>query len=207
MSNRISGILVITLIAFCAMILLEARSGIRSADGVKVTPEKDQGAAISGPVRVTLPPLVALSETVERPLFSETRRPLEVESAVPPVSAAPVPLGPSGKFVLSAIVITDDERAVLIDNPQTGEPVRLAEGESIGGWRLDRVETDRATFSREGETREVALRTFEPRAPSRPQRSTAIPPETMTPEQALRRALRENALRPPASPQDSPSSP
>ena len=196
MSNRISGILLITLIALCVIIVMEARSGIPSANRLRATPVEDKGATVAGPLRVALPPLGALIETVERPLFSETRRPPDVESNGEPISPTAVPMGPGGKFVLSAIVITDDARAVLIANPQDGEPIRVTEGETIAGWRLDSVENDRAIFSKDGETREVALRIFGPPRLRRPQRATPTPPGAMTPEQALRRALSENGLRP-----------
>jgi len=196
MSNRISGILLITLIALCVIIVMEARSGIPSANRLRAIPVEDKGATVAGPLRVALPPLGALSETVERPLFIETRRPPEVESNGEPISPAAVPMGPSEKFVLSAIVITDDARAVLIANPQNGEPIRVAEGETIAGWRLDSVEKDRAIFSKDGEAREVALRIFGPPPLRRPQRATPTPPGAMTPEQALRRALSEDGLRP-----------
>jgi len=196
MSNRISGILLITLIALCVIIVMEARSGIPSANRLRATPVEDKGATVAGPLRVALPPLGALIETVERPLFSETRRPPDEESNGEPISPAAVPMGPGGKFVLSAIVITDDARAVLIANPQDGEPIRVTEGETIAGWRLDSVENDRAVFSKDGETREVALRIFGPPPLRRPQRAPPTPPGAMTPEQALRRALSENGLRP-----------
>jgi hypothetical protein len=195
MSNRISGILMVTLIALCAIIVMEARSGVPSAESLKVTPQKHKSAAVAGPLRVTLPPLAALSETIERPLFSETRRPPEVESDDALVSPAEAPVEPSAKFVLFAIIITDDERAVLVANPQGGEPIRVAEGDTIAGWQLDSVKNDRAIFSMEGEIQEVALRTFGPPPPPRPQRPTATPPRANSPEEALRRALREKRLR------------
>lgn len=203
MSNRISGILMVTLIALCAIVVMEARSGIPSADSLKVPPQEVKATTVAGPVRVELPPLGALDETVERPLFMESRRPPEVEPEEAPISPAPVPMGPRGNFVLSAIVITDDERAVLIANPQSGEPIRLAEGESIAGWRLDKVETERAVFSKDGEIREVALRTFEPPPASRPLRPPTLAPEAITAEEALRRALRGNGLRSPTPTDDS----
>ncbi|NIQ36788.1 MAG: hypothetical protein GTN86_12890, partial [Xanthomonadales bacterium] len=52
----------------------------------------------------------------------------------------PVVSGPTADFSISAIMITDKERAVLLTHPQSGELTRVAEGELIAGWRLERVE-------------------------------------------------------------------
>lgn len=199
MSNRISGILLITLIALCVIIALELRSGVPSADDLKASPQGDKGAAAVGPVRLMVPPLAALSETLDRPLFSESRRPPEVESNGAPVTPTPVSMGAAANFSVSAIVITENERAVLLVHPQRGDLTRVAEGETVAGWRLDRVENDRAVFTKDGETREAALRTFGPPPPRRPQRSTPLRPGVTTPERAPRRTLGDTRLRPSGS--------
>ncbi len=170
MSNRISGILLITLIALCSIIVMEVRSGVPSVEDLKASPEKNKDATQAGPVRLTLPPLAALSETIDRPLFVDTRRPHDAETSNALATVAPIPLGPAASFSLSAIVITENERAVLLADPQSGALTRVAEGETVAGWRLDKVENDRAIFSKDGETREAALRTFGPPPPRRVKR-------------------------------------
>ncbi|NIQ28780.1 MAG: hypothetical protein GTN88_20750, partial [Gammaproteobacteria bacterium] len=72
----------------------------------------------------------------------------------------------TASFSISAIVITEKERAVLLTHPQSGEVARVAEGETIAGWRLERVESDRAVFSKDGDSKEIALRTFGPPPPT-----------------------------------------
>ncbi len=205
MSNRISGILLLTLIALCAIIVIEARMGIPSVDNLKATRDEEKAATSAGPLRLTLPPLAALGETVGRPLFNQTRRPPEEELDLASVSPTPVAIDTGANFTVSAIVITEDESAVLLIHPQSGELTRVAEGETIAGWRLDRVEKDRAIFSKEGESREAALRSFGPAPPPRRQVSAPVRPGVRTPQRALRRTLDGTRQRPSGS-QQNPSS-
>jgi hypothetical protein len=191
MSNRISGILFITLIALCAIIVIEARMGIPSVDNLKATVNEYKAATPAGPLRLTLPPLAALGETVERPLFSQIRRPPQEDLNAASVTPAPVPIGSIANFSVSAIVITEDESAVLLNHPQSGELTRVAEGEAIAGWRLERVEKDRAIFSKDGETREAVLRSFGPPPLPRPRPKTLAAPRADSSERALRRTLSE----------------
>jgi hypothetical protein len=202
MSNRISGILFIILIALCVIIVVEARMGIPSVDHLKAIRDEQKSETPAGPLRLTLPPLAALGETVGRPLFNDTRRPPDEELNDAPVSPAPVPVGTGANFIVSAIVITDDERAVLLSHPQSAEPTRVDEGETILGWRLDRVENDRAIFSKDGQTREAALRNFGPAPSLRRQRSAPAQPGVITPQPAPRRILDRTRQRPPGSEKD-----
>lgn len=196
MSNRISALLSVALIALCAVIVMEVRSGVPTADDLKTSPAKKNSAPASGPVRLRLPPLAALSETVERPLFSDTRRPPEIETDAAPEIPAPVAAGPAPSFSVSAIVITENERAVLLTHPQSGDLTRVAEGETIAGWRLHKVESDRAVFTRDGETREAALRSFGPPPPRRGPGQTPGVSAGGPSEQKLRRTLNDPRLRP-----------
>ncbi len=206
MSNRISGILLITLIALCSIIVMEVRSGVPSVEDLKAFPERNKDSTQAGPVRLTLPPLAALSETIDRPLFVDTRRPPDVGTSEALATAAPIPLGPSASFSLSAIVITEDERAVLLTHPQSGALTRVAEGETVAGWRLDKVENDRVIFSKDGETQEAALRTFGPPPPRRGvQRQSPAISGGDTPDRGPRQTQGRTRLRP-LMPQEAPVS-
>lgn len=196
MSNRISAILLITLIALCGVIVIEARSGVSSTAHSRSPLDRGVDSAAAGPVRMTLPPLAALSETVERPLFTETRRPPEGEPDGAAVSASPVPAGSSLSFSVSAIVITDDERAVLLVHPQSGALTRVAEGEMVAGWRLDKVESDRAVFSKDGDSQEAVLRSFGPPPARRPQRALPAVRGIKAPERTRRQPAGTTRLRP-----------
>lgn len=202
MSNRISGILFIILIALCGIIVIEARMGIPSVDKLKATRDEQKAETPAGPLRLTLPPLAALGETVGRPLFNQTRRPPDEELNDAPISPTPVPVGTGANFIVSAIVITEDESAVLLNHPQSGDLTRVAEGETIAGWRLDKVEKDHAIFSKDGQSREVALRSFGPAPPPRRQGSAPARTGVTTPQRAPRRTLNRTRQRPPGSQKD-----
>lgn len=198
MSNRISAVLLITLATLCLIIFVEARSGVPSAENLRASRDKGEGATVTGPVTMTLPPLAALSETLARPLFIETRRPPELESNGAPLTPSPVAAESAAGLTVSAIIITDSERAVLMVHPQSGALTRVTEGETIAGWQLERVENDRAVFSKDGDTREAALRTFGP-PPRRQQRSAPVIPGADSRNRTLRRTLSGTRLRPPGS--------
>ncbi len=195
MPNRISGFLLLTLIALCVVIVVQARSGIPSADHLRSARDQAVDTAAAGPVRLSLPPLADLSETIERPLFTESRRPSEEEPSDAPVMPTPVVTGPAAVFSISAIVITDKERAVLLTHPQSGELTRVREGETIAGWRLERVESDRAVFSKDGDSKEIDLRTFGPPPPTRPKRGLPAVRGINSPERAARQAAEAARLR------------
>jgi hypothetical protein len=161
--NRVSGILLLTLVGLGAIVATEIREGIPSADRAvaAASKQKPQAApATARPFQPPLPPLESLSETTSRPLFLAERRPPDGEPA--PLPDAPLPAGPDPNFSISAIIITDDEHAVLMAHPETGTLNRLKEGEAVAGWTLEQVTPDRAVFTKDGQTKEATLRTFGP---------------------------------------------
>lgn len=198
MSNRISTILLFTLIALVALIAVELKGGLSPDERIAAAAAKEREAAAPQPVRLSLPPLSSLSETVNRPLFIDNRRPPEDTAEAAPAIDTPRPAGTATSFSVSAIIVTEKERAVLLSYPQSGGLTRVAEGEMVAGWRLEKVENDRAIFEKDGETREAALRSFGPPPPPRArpesddQRRNAL----------LQRALRDARQRQTAPPQD-----
>lgn len=162
MVNRLTAFLLFMLASLVAVIAIELQSGARSVSTLgasAATAEKNE-RALSEPLRRSPPPLASLSETTARPLFMESRRPTAEASA--PADVTPVHSESGPKFSISAIVMTEDERTVLVNHPDTGALVRLRQGERIAGWTLDKVESDRAIFSKVGESKSVTLRTFDP---------------------------------------------
>ncbi len=170
MLNHVSGILLLTLVGLGAIVATEIREGTPSADRAvaAASKKKPQAAPAAWSFQPTLPTLESLSETTSRPLFLAERRPPEGEPA--PLPDAPLPAGPDPSFSISAIIITDDEHAVLMQHPETGALNRLKEGEAVAGWTLERVAPDRAVFTKDGQTKEATLRTFGPPPAPRPKR-------------------------------------
>ena len=85
-----------------------------------------------------LPPLAEFAATVERPLFSPTRRPA-------PGAAAGVAGG--GRFRLQGVMIAGSARRALIADSTGGKTVDVAEGDSFEGYKVARIERDRVILS------------------------------------------------------------
>lgn len=164
---RLTTILFVSLAFLSALIVAE----LRAVPGSPIQPENVQlpvaasGPELTDPYRLSVPVLASLNETTARPLFSESRRSGEIASV--PMEVAPPVSGPGPSFFISAIVLTDNERAVLVTRPGTGDLVRIREGESIAGWTLQEVAADHAVFRKGDESQRVTLRTFGPPPPAR----------------------------------------
>lgn len=174
MLNRVSGILLLTLAGLGAIVATEILEGIPLANraAAAAAQRKPQASPAARPFQPTLPTLESLSETTSRPLFLAARRPPSDEPA--PEPDAPRPTGPDPSFSISAIIITDDEQAVLMAHPETGALNRLKQGEAVVGWTLEQVAPDRAVFTKDGKTKEATLRAFgPPPAPRAKRRSPA----------------------------------
>jgi general secretion pathway protein N len=91
----------------------------------------------------------AYAQVTQRPVFSPTRR--------PPAETAPPVLQP-GELVLAGIVGTEAERTALVLYGQPLKPVRLKEGQTVGGWTVRSILPDRILVEAAGTTRELRLR-------------------------------------------------
>jgi hypothetical protein len=114
-------------------------------------------------------PLASLSldqlrDTVRRPLFEKTRRPVEPPRAAPPAPPPPViskrAIDPNALTLLG--VLTSDGPGTgaiaLIRRNQTGQSVRLQEGDTVDGWTIERIEAARVLI-RQGDAH-IALELF-----------------------------------------------
>ena len=109
-----------------------------------------------------IPALAGLPETAQRPLFQADRRAPPAGSAPPPTAQVTAPVPSNLNLVLSAIVFADEERVAYFVDPKTGGLMRVEEGKSTQGWRLETVKEDQVIMVR-GERREtIVLRTYQP---------------------------------------------
>jgi hypothetical protein len=98
------------------------------------------------------PPLAALREVVERPLFSDTRRPAPPEA---PKEAAPAK--PLAASVLGIFLAPGARRAVL----EVGQPpqvVRVGEGDRVEGWTVSRITIDSVELARGSARQEIRVK-------------------------------------------------
>jgi hypothetical protein len=122
----------------------------------QAAPAAKPGAALPASGDAALPPLDDLTETRERPLFSSTRRPPDVEAA--PQAAAPITEGASMPFELVGIALGTDISAAIFRNTDSKEEIRVAKGDKIGSWNVDDI-SERAVVLR-GNDKRVRMRLF-----------------------------------------------
>ena len=121
-------------------------SGIAATDGPA---GPDPTGALQA--EFTFPPLAEFSEIVSRPLFSPSRRPPE-ETDDSDTDAAPPP-SPS-RFILAGVIISAEERMVLLRRVNSTDLIRALLGQEIDGWYVVLIESDRVTLRR-GDTVEI----------------------------------------------------
>jgi len=200
MGDRLSAMLLVLVLGLTAAVLVQLRPG--AAERAPVEPRIVTAAiAPAGPAPAPLPALVDLTETLDRPLFSPTRRP-------PQAAAAPAPQAPPMRsdeapppdMKLSAVVIDAGRRFALLQRFPAGDTVRVAQGDVVDGWVLSEVRADGVTLRKDDQRHEIVLRTFEPapvRAPVAPRRAgprdateQAAPVQRVVPRAPPRRPLR-----------------
>jgi len=103
------------------------------------------------------PELSTLTETVERPLFSPTRRgpqppPPMVEAAAPP----PPPAAPPALKV-QGVILAGDRTVALLRRDDTGEMLTAHPGDDVSGWHVERIEPGLVTLSGPDGTVELPL--------------------------------------------------
>jgi hypothetical protein len=125
-----------------------------------VTPEE-------GARPLALLALDELRDTIRRPLFERTRRPVEPpqpRAAAVPAPPAAIPRRAADPNALTLLGVLTSEGggaiALLRRNP-TGQNVRLQEGDTVDGWTIERIEPD-AVLIKQGDTK-LALQLFRKR--------------------------------------------
>jgi len=136
-----------------------------SSDAAGLDGDADAAGEAGSPHPLASLSLDKLHDTVRRPLFEKKRRPVEPP---PRVTAAPTPppatpkrtVDPNALTLLG--VLTSDGPGTgaiaLMRRNQTGQNVRLQEGDTVDGWTIERIEAARVHI-RQGDTR-VALELF-----------------------------------------------
>jgi hypothetical protein len=116
--------------------------------------------------RQAMPERASFAVIIERPLFSSSRRP-QGEQTMPETT-------PRLDFRLSGIVTSANVPVALVKlGAGGGDPMGVKEGETISGWTVARIESDRILVRHDVMERELLL-DFAAPAPT-------PPPETMTP--------------------------
>ena len=91
-------------------------------------------AGNAAPLPVRLAAFGNYAATVERPLFSPSRR--------PPAGEAASTLGSAGRYRLEGLIITNAARHALLAEVTSGRTLIVGEGQVVGGWTVKRIAPD-----------------------------------------------------------------
>ena len=103
--------------------------------------------APAAPASFAVPDRGSLAVIVERPVFSESRRP----------SAPDEGPAPALDFTLVGVVISDRKRSAIVQSPHGGAVQRLAEGEEVGGWIVVDIAPDHIVVRHDATEAEMPL--------------------------------------------------
>jgi hypothetical protein len=141
-------------LALAATIMVELR-------GNAVTPPQETTTSPAAPTQTVIKslPLASYAAVVQRPLFSDTRRPAPVETSAVRADAA-VELR---HLVLTGVLLVGphDQLAILLDRSR-GEQIRILKGGEITGWSLAEVRADGVTLRKGVVTYEMPLHEEKP---------------------------------------------
>lgn len=116
-------------------------------------------------------PLQRYAEIVERPVFIDARRPEKDELAAPPAT----PPDPDRPLNLIGVVLLSNAAAALLRPEEPNAKVlRVPQGETVDGWRLETVQAGKVVLRKGDAVRELAL--IRPPSPPRPARPPPAAP-------------------------------
>jgi hypothetical protein len=196
-----------TLIASCVglALVLIAEWFLFAPSSTPSLPAPTAGTEIDAPSAqgpdFQLPALEQFAETVERPLFSESRRPGPKDAPAGETTQAPTE-APS-QMKLSAVVLAPGHQIAVLKNIATGKLQRVGKGEEWNGWTVKEVRRDSAVLNNQGQ--EQILKLIREPGPKTPTPPTAPTPKASV--EALKRATGESARPPRAAQPDRPGAP
>jgi hypothetical protein len=84
--------------------------------------------------------LASLAQTIERPLFSQSRAPKPKPQPEAAEATEEEPQPQAEDFAVLAIVVSGDRKTALVRVNKTSEVFRLKPGDTFSGWKLTAVE-------------------------------------------------------------------
>lgn len=157
----LAGALASTLLLQWLLLPSSPESLSRDRDGAASGPD-DAAAVVDAPsLALGRVGVDQVSVIVDRPLFSQNRRPPpEVEivetEPEPPPPPPPPPVEQLG-LVLQAIIMGFGEPLVIMVD-LSGTTLRMRPGDEFNGWTLDEVEPERVHFVNRGQRQTVQMR-------------------------------------------------
>jgi hypothetical protein len=120
----------------------------------------DSGGAEPGALAQRQPvPVFDDTDFIERPLFWQTRRPVEDEEPVAEEAEEKPPAELPAELSVSGVIQDGSDWFVVA--ALAGKPLRLRAGEKVQGWTVKEISPDNVTFESGAKTASVKL--FEPK--------------------------------------------
>jgi hypothetical protein len=172
----------LVLVIYAEISILLTSDGLESDDAAP----RNLSAPISSPPLFAMPDRASLAVILERPVFSETRRPSEDPAGAQATAT---------DFTLAGVVISPSERSALVKPGNSGMIQRVREGDDIGGWMLVEIALDRIKVRRGAIETEMLIDYAAPAPPGPRTESRKQKPPANQPAQ-------KSAKQPPAPPDD-----
>lgn len=164
-------VLLLVCIALALAILRQLDTGHRlgmAGDGrvAQTQPPINALAALEAPS--LLAPLEDFSEIVDRPLFSETRRPYEPEEGEVAAEDLSDESGQESQrlvWQLVGVMISPQGREALVQHNVSKESMKVEQGEALDGWTVEQVSPGGVILSQGSRRHELELRDYEEEEP------------------------------------------
>lgn len=104
---------------------------------------------------IEFPPVDRYSEFIERPLFSNTRRPFQSSDKVP-LGQGDI-IASNSDLELSGITLSETYKLALIRTKRDNAQHRVGEGEELRGWTLEEVQAEKVVMQNGAQTQELLL--------------------------------------------------
>ena len=152
------------------VVAYELTGGVALApDVTAAAPASAMPEAMPEPSEFRPPPQRQFNEISARPLFSRSRRPFASPPGEATEQAAAV-AEPAAELELIGVLLTDRERAALLQSVDQPGAQWVREEQTVAGWLVEEITSDRIRL-RDGDRVEVVeLRDDQARLPVRPKR-------------------------------------
>lgn len=137
----------------------EKQAGKAALSADSTAPTSRQGRAEN----ISLLPLGSYEEIVARPLFRSERRPPDPKEAASEAQQAAAQAQQEQEvhieelFALNGVVVTKNKTVALLQDIKNNKSVRVSEGESLEGWRVEQVLPESVLFSHNGRSESLEL--------------------------------------------------
>ena len=150
------------MLAVCALLGLVVAAeavvmsrGARPSDSAVPAGSDDLAVTATRSVQpLHIPPIVTYREIMERPLFSDTRRPQDKPA---PATEAIALAQLDNKWKLTGVVVSGENSSAHVAGVRDNKTQRLQVGMSLDGWRLEKIMSDHVVFSQAGRTATLRL--------------------------------------------------